>query len=191
MRHTHRVLLNESHVWFRSISTTCSGKSSSIVLRHETIVREMLLPRCIFSPSDALYCAKFCELVHSLDTPGFYTILHYSARGMRSMIRFSLLFTEIESKNFAMFFRESMNTMLRWIKDRDFFFHDTRNKVGWVKKWLNKKTGNIIHSTLSENVLEKNLKINYTDFCKLYIKQFTMGLRNFSFRSLSSHIISI
>jgi THO complex subunit 2 len=36
-----------------------------------------LLPRCMSSDPDALFCAKFVELVHNLNTPNFSTILFF------------------------------------------------------------------------------------------------------------------
>lgn len=48
--------------------------------KNETITKFLqlcLFPRCIFSSIDAVYCARFVELVHQQKTPNFCTLLCY------------------------------------------------------------------------------------------------------------------
>ena len=48
--------------------------------KNETITKFLQLcifPRCIFSAIDAVYCARFVELVHQQKTPNFSTLLCY------------------------------------------------------------------------------------------------------------------
>lgn len=48
--------------------------------KNETITQFLQLgifPRCCFTASDAIYCAKFVLLVHQLKTPNFSTLLCY------------------------------------------------------------------------------------------------------------------
>ena len=34
-----------------------------------------MFPRCVFTASDAVYCAKFVHMLHNLKTPNFSTLL--------------------------------------------------------------------------------------------------------------------
>lgn len=48
--------------------------------KNETITKFLQLcifPRCVFSAIDAVYCARFVELVHQQKTPNFCTLLCY------------------------------------------------------------------------------------------------------------------
>ena len=46
--------------------------------KSETITQFLQLcmfPRCVFTASDAVYCAKFVHMLHNLKTPNFSTLL--------------------------------------------------------------------------------------------------------------------
>ncbi|KAK1346388.1 hypothetical protein QTO34_000244 [Cnephaeus nilssonii] len=85
MEHVQRVLQRlklEKDNWLLAKST-----------KNETITKFLQLcifPRCIFSAIDAVYCARFVELVHQQKTPNFSTLLCYDRalntgeRGMRT-----------------------------------------------------------------------------------------------------------
>ena len=50
------------------------------VTKNRTITQFLQLcvfPRCRFTVTDALYCAKFVGMLHSLHTPNFSTLLFY------------------------------------------------------------------------------------------------------------------
>ncbi|XP_012873529.1 PREDICTED: THO complex subunit 2 [Dipodomys ordii] len=72
MEHVQRVLQRlklEKDNWLLAKST-----------KNETITKFLQLcifPRCIFSAIDAVYCARFVELVHEQKTPNFSTLLCY------------------------------------------------------------------------------------------------------------------
>lgn len=40
-------------------------------------LQHCLLPRCIFTPNDAIYCAEFVHLLHTIKTPNFSTLICY------------------------------------------------------------------------------------------------------------------
>ena len=42
------------------------------------LVQECVMPRMLFSPMDALYCAKFAELLHTTGVPYFSTVWYYN-----------------------------------------------------------------------------------------------------------------
>ena len=44
----------------------------------ETITQFLQLcifPRCVFTANDAVYCAKFIHIIHTLQTPNFSTLI--------------------------------------------------------------------------------------------------------------------
>ena len=52
--------------------------SLSEATKSETITQFLQLcmfPRCVFTASDAVYCAKFVHMLHNLKTPNFSTLL--------------------------------------------------------------------------------------------------------------------
>ena len=40
-------------------------------------LQHCLMPRCIFTPNDAIYCAEFVHLLHTIRTPNFSTLICY------------------------------------------------------------------------------------------------------------------
>lgn len=65
-------MLQEKDVWFkpRDVKT---GKNETIT----QFLQHCLFPRCIFTMMDAMYCAKFIHVLHSLKTSNFSTLLCY------------------------------------------------------------------------------------------------------------------
>ncbi|KAL0176837.1 hypothetical protein M9458_029167, partial [Cirrhinus mrigala] len=85
----HRLKLEKDN-WLLARSLQCS-KALRVSLtpvfslfsestKNETITKFLQLcifPRCVFSAIDAVYCARFVELVHQQKTPNFCTLLCY------------------------------------------------------------------------------------------------------------------
>lgn len=67
-----RSLLQEKDSWFLSRSAK-SAKNETIT----QFLQLCLFPRCIFTATDAVYCAKFVHTIHSLKTANFSTLLCY------------------------------------------------------------------------------------------------------------------
>ena len=42
---------------------------------------ECVMPRCLFSPVDALYCAKLVHMMHNMSVPFFSSIWYYNKVG--------------------------------------------------------------------------------------------------------------
>ena len=40
-----------------------------------TFLQLCLFPRCVFTASDAIYCAHFVKIIHMLKTPNFSTLI--------------------------------------------------------------------------------------------------------------------
>lgn len=64
----------------RLFTQRCVHSVLSESTKNETITKFLQLcifPRCVFSAIDAVYCARFVELVHQQKTPNFCTLLCY------------------------------------------------------------------------------------------------------------------
>jgi THO complex subunit 2 len=181
------LLSHESLTWFSKESFENSKNSLKLYLRHNTITREMILPRCLYSPVDAYFCAEFFELMHLFETPGYFSILHFSKIGMIGILRCVKSFSEIEAKNFSNFLRESLRIIKRW----------TNNKILFNKQLLSKPRI-IINQKQSENTkYENQFKISKNLFiCKFithhelinhYFRHFSVELKNFALSSLLSN----
>merc|ERR1711972_34619 len=128
-----------------------------------TIVKEMLLPRCIYSPADAYFCAKIIYQIHYLNTPGFNMYLYFSNNGLTGMIRASGTFTQVEAKNFGIFLRESVKIAFRWANKKKDFKKETWSKIeleDWSQK--EKKIGYI--SYFNESIYHKYFSVEIMDF---------------------------
>lgn len=66
------VFAQEKDSWFLSRSAK-SAKNETIT----QLLQLCLFPRCLFTCVDALYCAKFVHILHSLQTANFSTLLCY------------------------------------------------------------------------------------------------------------------
>ncbi len=63
-------LQEEKDSWFYS--------RQARMAKNETITNFLqlcLFPRCVFTASDAIYCAKFVQIIHMLKTPNFSTLI--------------------------------------------------------------------------------------------------------------------
>lgn len=96
-------LEQEKEQWFQSsmCSTENTNKESKIqrLTDHQItdsaksemttqFFQHCLFPRCVFTASDAFYCAKFVHLLHTLKTPNFSTLICYDrvSNQMRALL---------------------------------------------------------------------------------------------------------
>ncbi len=63
-------LKEEKDSWFFSRQAKMA-KNETIT----TFLQLCLFPRCVFTASDAIYCAKFVHIIHLLKTPNFSTLI--------------------------------------------------------------------------------------------------------------------
>jgi len=178
MSYLHKMLSTECQHWFKIESSEVIKNQLNPQKRILTIVKEMLLPRCIYSPADAYFCAKLIYQIHYLNIPGFNMYLYYSNNGLTGMIRASGTFTQVEAKNFGIFFRESVKIAFRWAKKKEDFKKETWSKVeleDWSQK--EKKTGYI--SYLNEFIYHKH-------FLNFYDKYFSVEIMDFAVNSILS-----
>uniref|UniRef100_A0AAY4AW48 THO complex subunit 2 n=1 Tax=Denticeps clupeoides TaxID=299321 RepID=A0AAY4AW48_9TELE len=118
----HRLKLEKDN-WLLAKST-----------KNETITKFLqlcLFPRCIFSASDAVYCARFVELVHQQKTPNFCTLLCYD-RVFSDIIYTVASCTENESRRYGRFLCCMLETVTRWHSDRAIYEKECGNYPGFL-----------------------------------------------------------
>lgn len=79
----------------------------------QELLQKCVIPRALLSPEDALFCAKFMERVHYINTPEFSTLQYYNTINLKlpSMV---LCVTEREAGNFGIFLKETVTLLFRW-----------------------------------------------------------------------------
>ncbi|KAJ3253280.1 THO complex subunit 2 [Boothiomyces macroporosus] len=95
---------------------------------------EQVYERCCISPADAIYCAHFIKLSHTLGTDNLSTLMLYDKildSGCIHSILFSL--TEFEAKNYGLFLSTILETLTRWYKDEALYDQVTRDVPGFKK----------------------------------------------------------
>ncbi|XP_014904985.1 THO complex subunit 2 isoform X1 [Poecilia latipinna] len=126
MEHVQRVLHRlklEKDSWLLTKST-----------KNETITKFLqlcLFPRCIFSSIDAVYCARFVELVHQQKTPNFCTLLCYD-RVFSAIIYTVASCTENESHRYGRFLCCMLETVTRWHSNRAVYEKECANYPGFL-----------------------------------------------------------
>uniref|UniRef100_A0A8C5WF72 THO complex subunit 2 n=1 Tax=Leptobrachium leishanense TaxID=445787 RepID=A0A8C5WF72_9ANUR len=102
--------------------------------KNETITKFLQLcifPRCIFSAIDAVYCARFVELVHQQETPNFSTLLCYD-RVFSDIIYTVASCTENEASRYGRFLCCMLETVTKWHSDRAIYDKDCGSYPGFV-----------------------------------------------------------
>ncbi|XP_029463722.1 THO complex subunit 2 [Rhinatrema bivittatum] len=126
MEHVGRVLQRmklEKDTWLLAKST-----------KNETITKFLQLcifPRCIFSAIDAIYCARFVELVHQHKTPNFSTLLCYD-RVFSDIIYTVASCTENEASRYGRFLCCMLETVTRWHSDKGIYEKECGNYPGFL-----------------------------------------------------------
>ncbi|XP_051824577.1 THO complex subunit 2 isoform X3 [Antechinus flavipes] len=126
IEHVQRVLQRlklEKDNWLLAKST-----------KNETITKFLQLcifPRCIFSAIDAVYCARFVELVHQQKTLNFSTLLCYD-RVFSDIIYTVASCTENEGSRYGRFLCCMLETVTRWHSDRTIYEKECGNYPGFL-----------------------------------------------------------
>lgn len=97
-------------------------------------LQHCLIPRCVFTANDALYCAEFVHLLHTIQTPNFSTLICYDR--IFCDISYSLsMCTEDGANNYGRFLCGLLKTIMSWHKDRAVFERDCAKYPGFVTKF--------------------------------------------------------
>ncbi|XP_070553830.1 THO complex subunit 2-like isoform X2 [Ptychodera flava] len=124
--HCQRVIARFKHEkdnWFQSRST-----------KNDTITQFLQLcvfPRCCFTASDSVYCAKFVHTIHSLKTPNFSTLLCYD-RVFSDISYIVASCTENEASRYGRFLCAMLETVMRWHSEKHIYEKECGNYPGFV-----------------------------------------------------------
>ncbi|ESO98124.1 hypothetical protein LOTGIDRAFT_174338 [Lottia gigantea] len=124
--HVSRVLarLEKSRdQWFLSLAT----KNEAIT----HFLQLCVFPRCIFTASDAVYCSKFIHILHQLKTPNFSTLLCYD-RIFCDITYCVTSCTENEAHRYGRFLCTTLDTVMRWHKDKAAYEKECATYPGFV-----------------------------------------------------------
>ena len=118
----------EKDAWFYS--------RSAKMAKNETITSFLqlcLFPRCIFTASDAVFCAKFVHIVHSLKTPNFSTLICFD-RIFCDITYTVTSCSENEAHRYGRFLNAMLEIMLRWWRSKEVFDKECTGYPGFMTK---------------------------------------------------------
>ncbi|CAH0479143.1 unnamed protein product [Peronospora belbahrii] len=82
----------------------------------DELLQKCIIPRSLISPEDALFCAKFMELLHTISTPQLSSLQYFHKMNMK-VSAIVLCATEREASNFGFFMKETLGLILRWYQN--------------------------------------------------------------------------
>ena len=118
-------LKEETDSWF----FTRSRKNETIT----SFLQLCLFPRCIFTASDAVFCAKFVHIVHSLKTPNFSTLICFD-RIFCDITYTVTSCSENEAHRYGRFLQAMLDIMLRWWRSKEVFDKECTGYPGFMTK---------------------------------------------------------
>ncbi|CAB4019215.1 Hypothetical predicted protein [Paramuricea clavata] len=125
-QHTQRVkewLKHEQDNWIPSKSS----KNESVT----QLLQLCIFPRCVFTASDAIFCAKFVHMLHNLKTPNFSTLLCFDR--VFSDISYTVTtLTESEASRYGRFLASMLEIVMRWHKDKKTYEKECGSYPGFV-----------------------------------------------------------
>lgn len=116
-------LENEKQYWFKYILDD-DGLEDKVVRKYQIrkLLAHCILPRVVHSPIDAIFCARFIRLLHSLGTFNFSTLNFYDKLFSDGILYGTLLTcTQYEAENLGLFFSEVLETLGKWRNDKDLY----------------------------------------------------------------------
>ena len=129
-QHVSRVrnrLEQEKELWFQSKLAKMESTTQFLT--------NCLFPRCLFTASDAIFCAKFVYLLHMLKTPNFSTLICYD-RIFCDISYTMCSCTENEANNYGRFLSAALDTVMKWHKDKAMFEKECSKYPGFVTKFI-------------------------------------------------------
>merc|ERR1719187_2015047 len=130
--HVDRVMVrlrSEKDHWF-----LCRSAKTA---KNETITQFLqfcLFPRTIFTASDAIYAAKFVNIIHLLKTPNFSTLICFD-RTFCDITYTVTSCTENEASRYGRFLCAMLVTVRRWHKDKALFEAECSGYPGFITKF--------------------------------------------------------
>ncbi|KAI0514027.1 hypothetical protein KFK09_010060 [Dendrobium nobile] len=120
----HHRLRREKDKWLSSCPDT-------LKINMEFLQR-CIFPRCIFSMPDAVYCAKFVHMLHSLGTPFFNTVNHIDVLICKTLQPMIFCCTEYEAGRLGRFLYETLKMAYYWKSDESIYERECGNMPGFA-----------------------------------------------------------
>ncbi|KAK8947300.1 hypothetical protein KSP39_PZI006604 [Platanthera zijinensis] len=95
-------------------------------------LQRCIFPRCIFSMPDAVYCAKFVHMLHSLGTPFFNTVNHIDVLICKTLQPMICCCTEYEAGRLGRFLYETLKMAYYWKSDESVYERECGNMPGFA-----------------------------------------------------------
>jgi THO complex subunit 2 len=141
--------------WFATVKDKPEDKASA----GETLnlfLQHCIFPRSVFSPADAVFCAKFVQHMHSQGTP-FFSTLQYYDKLLRDISVHIFCCTERQAANLGHFLKESLSLLLHWKSDESVYKEECAKLPGFSV-------------TFKDSGKEAGKKASYEDFVKVVFK---------------------
>lgn len=104
----------------------------------EQFLQYCIFPRVVLSPGEALYCAKFVEVVHELGTPGFDT-LAYLRQVVTLLSQMVFCCTQNEAARLGIFLKETLRMLNSWGSSEAHLPHVPHDDLAAVTRALNEQ----------------------------------------------------
>jgi THO complex subunit 2 len=116
----------------------------------------------LFTQIDAFYCAKFIQLIHSLKTPNFSTIICYDR--IFSDISYSIAsLTDNEARRYGHFLLGLLETVMHWHSDSNIFDVECAHFPGFLTVFRNALASSSNNNNTSTPV-NKQEQLDYENF---------------------------
>ena len=107
------------------------GRSATVTQFLQTCV----LPRCVSSLPDAVFCARFVARLHSLGTPYFSTLQYYD-RLLKDLRQLVFAATEHEAAALGRFLHETLAQLAAWKKSEAVYSAECASRPGFGHNFL-------------------------------------------------------
>ncbi|VAH69513.1 unnamed protein product [Triticum turgidum subsp. durum] len=95
-------------------------------------LQRCIYPRCVLSMQDAVYCATFVQMMHSLGTPFFNTVNHIDVFICKTLQPMICCCTEYEAGRLGRFLHETLKMAYHWKSDESVYERECGNKPGFA-----------------------------------------------------------
>ncbi|KAK3265963.1 THO complex subunit 2 [Cymbomonas tetramitiformis] len=116
--------------------------------RPDTVVeflQNCIFPRVMFTMQDAVFCAKFVEKLHELDTTHFSTLQYYD-RVLKDLTQAVASCTENEAARMGRFLSETLSLLDRWKSDEKVYADECQSRAGFCTTFTDPKSKRATYS---------------------------------------------
>ncbi|KAK9234631.1 transcription factor/nuclear export subunit protein 2-domain-containing protein [Lipomyces kononenkoae] len=123
----HRLRIEKDH-WFRSLQAY--EELATMQIRDylppatDALLSTCIIPRALFSPVDATFCAKFIKVMHSMSTYNFSTSTLFDRLFSESIFAIIVSCTPAEAENLGRFMNDIFAELASWHADKKVYERD-------------------------------------------------------------------